>query len=255
MSDARNRNVAVASTPRLVKLGAALTAIAVFVLLAAPAGYASGVLPLLIALLAGLLLGLLAAIAGAAASLVGLVLVLRRPRAARRGAGLAAAALVAALAALAIPGRYLRDGATPPIHDITTDTGNPPQFVDVLPLRADAPNPAAYEGEAIASQQRTAYPEIRPLTVAAPPAVVFARALDVARDMGWTLVASDPAAGRIEATDTTFWFRFKDDVVVRLTPEGSGTRVDVRSLSRVGGGDVGTNARRIRTYLAALSAG
>ena len=67
--------------------------------------------------------------------------------------------------------------------------------------------------------------------------------------MGWEIVASDPAAGRIEATDTTFWFGFKDDVVVRVAAAPDGSRVDVRSLSRVGLSDVGTNAARIRKYL------
>jgi len=63
-------------------------------------------------------------------------------------------------------------------------------------------------------------------------------------------VATDPATGRIEATDSTFWFGFIDDVVVRLTPEtDGGTRVDVRSVSRVGLGDAGANARRVRNFL------
>ena len=70
--------------------------------------------------------------------------------------------------------------------------------------------------------------------------------------MRMAIVASDPQSGRIEATDTTFWFGFKDDVVIRVAPAGDGSRVDVRSLSRVGLSDVGTNAARIRKYLAAL---
>jgi uncharacterized protein (DUF1499 family) len=72
--------------------------------------------------------------------------------------------------------------------------------------------------------------------------------------MGWELVASDPIAGRIEATDTTFWFGFTDDIVIRVSPRGGGSRVDIRSVSRVGISDVGTNAARIRKYLAALKA-
>jgi uncharacterized protein (DUF1499 family) len=71
--------------------------------------------------------------------------------------------------------------------------------------------------------------------------------------MGWELVASDSAAGRIEATATTPWFGFKDDVVVRVRPDGSGSRIDVRSVSRVGKSDVGANAKRIRTYLADIA--
>ncbi|MEP6686793.1 MAG: DUF1499 domain-containing protein [Gemmatimonadales bacterium] len=141
----------------------------------------------------------------------------------------------------------------PPIHDISTDIADPPVFVAVLPLRADAPNPAAYGGREIAAQQERAYPDIRSLMLAATaPATAFARARDAARESGWAIVAADSADGRVEATATTGWFGFKDDVVVRIRPEGQGSRVDVRSVSRVGGSDVGTNARRIRAYLARL---
>ena len=108
--------------------------------------------------------------------------------------------------------------------------------------------------EAIASQQREAYPDLQPVTVEMPPAQAFERALATVQDMGWELVATEADAGRIEATDTTFWFGFKDDVVIRVKPAGGGSRIDIRSLSRVGGGDVGTNAKRIRDYVAALTA-
>jgi uncharacterized protein (DUF1499 family) len=67
--------------------------------------------------------------------------------------------------------------------------------------------------------------------------------------MCWKIVESNPDLGRIEATDTTLWFGFKDDVVVRVTPKEQGSRIDVRSVSRVGRSDVGTNARRIERYL------
>jgi len=67
------------------------------------------------------------------------------------------------------------------------------------------------------------------------------------------VVASDAAAGRIEATATTRWFGFKDDVIVRIRPEAAGSRVDVRSVSRVGRGDLGANAARVREFLAKLS--
>jgi len=86
-----------------------------------------------------------------------------------------------------------------------------------------------------------------------PPPVAFSRALEAAERMGWTLVANNPAEGRIEATDTTFWYGFKDDIVIRVTPAGAGSRVDVRSVSRVGRSDIGTNARRVRRYLAKLA--
>jgi uncharacterized protein (DUF1499 family) len=104
----------------------------------------------------------------------------------------------------------------------------------------------------LAEQQREGYPDLAPVTLSLPPEQAFDRALTVAQDDGWEIVTADRTAGRIEATDTTFWFGFKDDVVVRLTPWGTGTRVDVRSVSRVGRSDVGTNARRITSFLEAV---
>ncbi len=146
-----------------------------------------------------------------------------------------------------------RARAAPPIHDISTDLEHPPGFVAVLPLRSGAPNSSEYGGTEVAAAQRRGYPDIRPLIVAAPPPVAFAQALDAAKRMGWTLVAADSSEGRIEATATTAWFGFKDDVVIRVTPATTGSRIDVRSVSRVGKSDVGTNAARIRAYLAKLS--
>lgn len=140
----------------------------------------------------------------------------------------------------------------PPIHDITTDTVNPPPFVAILPLRKDAPNPAAYGGAEIAAKQKAAYPDVTTLVLDIPADKAFEAALAAARGMGWKVVATEPKEGRIEATDTTFWFGFKDDVVVRIAPAGNRSLVDVRSVSRVGRSDVGTNARRILSYLAKL---
>lgn len=177
-----------------------------------------------------------------------------------RPAGPRAALLLGALAVSGavfwVPWQIARRAkAVPVIHDITTDTAEPPAFVAVLPLRAGAANPAEYGGPKVAAEQAKAYPDIRPLYLAASPGDAFRKALDAARAQGWTIVAADPAAGRIEATATTRWFGFKDDVVVRVRPDGTGSRVDVRSVSRVGKSDLGTNARRIRDYLARLAGG
>lgn len=140
----------------------------------------------------------------------------------------------------------------PYIHDITTDTESPPAFAAILKERAGAPNPAEYGGPEIARLQRQAYPDIEPLRAAVPPAEAFNAALETARELDWTIVATDPAAGRIEASDRTFWFGFTDDIVVRVAPASDGARVDVRSKSRVGKSDIGTNARRIRSFLQEL---
>ncbi|HET6545620.1 MAG TPA: DUF1499 domain-containing protein [Rhodanobacteraceae bacterium] len=160
------------------------------------------------------------------------------------------AALVIGLAVAYVPWHGLRQArSVPPIHDITTDTANPPRFVAILPLRAGAANPATYGGAEVAAAQRKAYADIRPHRTDAATDVAFKRALAAARAMDWDIVASDAASGRIEATATTTWFGFKDDIVIRVAAAGSGSVVDVRSVSRVGKSDVGTNARRIRAYL------
>jgi uncharacterized protein (DUF1499 family) len=171
----------------------------------------------------------------------------------RRGTNLAILSLVIGLVTAGLPlSTYRTARKLPPIHDVTTDTDNPPQFVAVLPLRVKALNPVKYGGPAVAAKQKSAYPDIVPIQLSLPPEQVFDRALAAAREMGWDIVASDSVQGRIEATATTFWFGFKDDVVIRIAPDNNGSRVDIRSLSRVGGGDVGTNAKRIRAFMAKL---
>lgn len=169
-------------------------------------------------------------------------------------AAVAGAIGVAIALALVVPTLELQRtaGQVPRIHDITTDTANPPQFVALLAVRQKSPNGPEYGGEKIASQQKAAYPDIQPRTLDVPPARAFERALAAARAMGWEIVAAAPEDGRIEATATTRWFRFKDDVVVRVAAQGVGSRIDVRSKSRLGRSDLGANAKRIRAYLREL---
>jgi len=158
--------------------------------------------------------------------------------------------IVVSAGMIAVPVYWLyRAQHVPRIHDITTDTIDPPRFEAILPLRRDAPNSAEYGGTAIAAQQQAAYPDIRSLFIARPPSEVFDLALAKVRAYGWQVVDARRALGRIEATDTTFWFGFKDDVVIRIRAVTGGSRLDVRSVSRVGLSDVGTNARRIRCFL------
>lgn len=162
-------------------------------------------------------------------------------------------ALLCGVAVAAVPVSWkLKAKKLPMIHDISTDTFNPPQFVAVLPLRKDAANPAEYGGPLYAELQKKAYADLRTEILDLPSVQVFDRAAAAARAMGWRIVATDPGAGRIEASDTTFWFGFVDDIVIRVTAAGERTLVDVRSVSRVGKSDVGTNAERIRKYLKRL---
>ena len=146
----------------------------------------------------------------------------------------------------------------PPIHDISTNRINPPEFVAVAPLRADAPNTLVYGGSNNMTPERLieltdeAYPDLVTQHYSESVNVIFEKALAAVDDLGWELVAQDGSAGRIEATDTTFWFRFKDDIVIKIDQQGSDTAVDVRSVSRVGTGDVGANAIRMRKLFALL---
>jgi len=173
-----------------------------------------------------------------------------------KGTFMALGAIAVCAIVIAMPlNQRMKARGVPPIHDITTDTQDPPAFVDVLPLRKDAANPADYEkdgGAKIAAQQAKAYPDIKPLELSMSPAEAFDKALAVVRKMGWDVVAEAKADGRIEATDTTFWFGFKDDIVIRIRATASGARLDIRSESRIGLSDIGVNARRVRAFLAAM---
>jgi uncharacterized protein (DUF1499 family) len=193
-------------------------------------------------------------IAGMALSLWGAIL--NRPGSGRRGFLLALTGIILGALAFGVPGNWYRIAKrVPMIHDITTDTENPPVFVAVLPLRKDAPNPAEYGGPEIAAKQRAAYPDIRPIEVGISPEKAYENALAAARQMGWKIVDGNLQEGRIEATATTRWFGFKDDVVIRIAPNADkGSRLDIRSVSRVGISDVGTNACRIRAFLKKFTA-
>jgi uncharacterized protein (DUF1499 family) len=172
---------------------------------------------------------------------------------ARRGLGWAAVGLLVGVALIAVPLWTVRQAnGLPRIHDVTTDTELPPPFVAVLALRKNAPNPAEYGGPTVAAQQKKGYPDLAPQRIERPPVAVFNAARQTAQAMDWQLVASEPGDGRIEATARTFWMGFQDDIVVRVRADGTGTRVDIRSVSRVGGSDFGTNARRVRAFQAKL---
>ncbi|MFN2315356.1 MAG: DUF1499 domain-containing protein [Gemmatimonadales bacterium] len=176
----------------------------------------------------------------------------------RAGTGVPWAAALLGLAALVplgmVASMIVTGFRVPVIHDITTDTDDPPAFVALLPLREGAESPAEYDGPEAARLQLEGYPALAPLRTAQPPAEVLPAAAEVADELGWTVQVVAPAEGRLEALATTKWFGFTDDVVVRVRPDGSGSVVDIRSKSRVGRSDLGANAARIRKFLAALAA-
>ena len=162
-------------------------------------------------------------------------------------------ALLLSTIAIAIPLSMLNKGkSVPPIHDISTDLVNPPEFVAIAPLRADAPNPVEYAGVEAATQQRAAYPELQTLNYLQSKSELVEATKQVIDHLGWQLVNIDADQGIVEATDRTMWFGFKDDVIVRITDNGSKRLVDIRSKSRVGGSDLGKNAERIHDFIEEL---
>ncbi|WP_092066937.1 DUF1499 domain-containing protein [Poseidonocella pacifica] len=142
----------------------------------------------------------------------------------------------------------------PPIHDITTDTGSPPQFLVLDDTRPGARNSLDYGGAETAESQKSAFPDIAPIQTDLSGQEAYQRALKVAGDMGWKTVDAQDDALRFEATAHTPVFHFADDVVVVVSPAPTGSRVDIRSVSRVGRGDRGVNAARVRAFLDAFGA-
>jgi len=199
-------------------------------------------------------------IAAAVLAIVALLVVLVLGAMARRGTRLgtvtfATLGLLLGGAAFLLPWSWRRHAmSVPAIHDITTDFVNPPEVTASRALRdtTQGMNSWVYEGDTIARQQRKAYPDIRPVMLAMPTDDAYRAALRAARDMGWQILLEDPVARRVEAMDVTKWYGFKDDVSIRVSAASGISKVDIRSISRVGGSDVGMNARRIRNYIAKL---
>lgn len=146
----------------------------------------------------------------------------------------------------------LQGAKAPPIHDITTDIDHPPPFRLAQALRRPGDNPTDYPKETAADRQRQAYPDIAPLEVALPPTEAFEAALAVAGRLGWRIVNENREEGLIEALDRTLLFGFIDDIVIRVSAAENGSRIDLRSASRAGVGDLGVNAGRIRSFVAAF---
>ena len=136
----------------------------------------------------------------------------------------------------------------PMIHDITTDIDDPPGFTMISSLRTTKENSLEYAGESIAAEQLKAFPDIQALFSTMTPQDAHVQALKTMETLGWVVIFSDESSGNIEAYDKSNVFGFIDDVVVRIRPEGKGSLIDMRSVSRVGEGDLGANARRIRQF-------
>lgn len=177
--------------------------------------------------------------------------------------------LIGSAILVGIPANYLWHVYTlPPIHDISTDIGDAPQFHTLLEWRKGAPNPARYDGPVVitydgekmttALAQKNAYPDIKPVELLAGRtpqrefiAKFFWRALNAVNALGWQVASFDAKTGRIEATSTSLWFGTVSDIAIRVRPAGQiGVRIDIRAKSRRGVSDGGRNAELIRDFIA-----
>ena len=178
-----------------------------------------------------------------------------------RGMGRILVALLLDIAILAYPAYLaLQYRRLPPIHDITTDPIDPPRFEVLARLRAgDGANPAVYAGLYSAEQQRIAYPEVEAATVEVPPQTAYETALELITKRKWLVVDARPPApprreGRIEAIARTPIMGFREDIAVRILPDGPGARIDLRSSSRYFDHDLGSNAARIARLVEDINA-
>ncbi len=152
---------------------------------------------------------------------------------------------------------------SPPIHDVSTDIEYAPKFVALLPLRSGAQNGPDYDGAkvityggkkmTVAYAQKKTYPDIKSAALLSRPDVVFWRGFEAAKRMGWNIVFFSEKDGRIEATETSFWFGLVTDISIRVKPAGTiGARLDIRAESRTGDNDMGSTAQLVRDYLKEL---
>ena len=165
----------------------------------------------------------------------------------RAWAGIAAAAI---LSGVLLNGAGLLGGSAPPIHDITTDIDDPPVFSAAVQRATGRSNGTDYPdgGADVPAQQRAAFPDLAPIEVDLPPAEALRRARETAEALGWTVSWVDEETLRMEAFEVTRVFQFVDDIAIRVRRAGSGSVIDLRSNSRVGGGDIGANAARIIAF-------
>lgn len=141
-------------------------------------------------------------------------------------------------------------GDVPPINDITTNVDDPPEFVQAP---TETGTDMSYDAARYRDLTLAGYPDLRTIRLDVPPARAFARVEHAARELGWEIRYTDPDTGTLEAEDVTRIFKFVDDIVVRVRPDGDGSAVDVRSKSRMGRGDLGANAARIRALREAIT--
>ena len=228
----------------------AMSVLAIAILLCGPFAYKSGLLPLqpaLLSLIVSLGLGVITLLL----SIIMLIVSLKKQLEGERNL-MIGALIICCIPVLLVGGQLRMATSVPEIHDITTDTNNPPEFQKIVVLRKDAMNSLVYEyngsAEKLAELQLAAYPELKVIDSTLTVSDAVEKSASILREMGLEIINVDADAGIVEATDTTFWFGFKDDIVVRIVAVSDGTSIDLRSVSRVGRSDVGVNAARIMTF-------
>ena len=230
--------------------GLGLAIVAGLVLIAAGPGYRVGWWPLdtgFALVTYGLLIGLASISLSVAALMLSWYVV------STRGRIYGLAGVIVALVVAYVPYHwYLLERDSPPIHDIVTDPEHPLAFDKLAATRATHQNSVAYGGTEVAQMQHDAYPDIAPLISEQPASAAFAAVMEVVSDANWDVANVDTDDMTVEATDQSFWFGLKDDIIVKVTSAGAGSRIDMRSQSRIRIGDAGTNARRVRQVLLAL---
>ncbi|HEU0215975.1 MAG TPA: DUF1499 domain-containing protein [Stellaceae bacterium] len=236
----------------LAVAGLALAIVALLVLAAGPIGWRAGLWHYRIGLLTLMPAAGFLGVAALALSAAGLLAGLRARG--RRDLAIALLGMLIGAGVTYFPWHWSNQrGAFPQVNDVTTDFADPPSLAFSEALRkAEEGNPTAYEAYRFARVQQRAYPDIVPARLAVSPTAAFGKALALVKAGGWTIVTADRSADVIDAYDRSFWFGFTDDIAIRVTPDGEGSRVDMRSSARQGRGDFGVNARRVRTFLVAL---
>ncbi|XPF96248.1 DUF1499 domain-containing protein [Colwellia sp. RE-S-Sl-9] len=161
-------------------------------------------------------------------------------------------AILLAIPAVGLSMQAAKAKSLPFLHQVSTDTVNLPQFKAILALRGEGTNPLEYDSEKLAPLQQKVYPELQPIVSILNTEQAFNKAIDTAIKLGWEIVAKDIKQGMIEAVDTSLLWGFKDDVAIRIQATDTGSKIDLRSISRIGGTDLGANAKRIKSFISSF---
>ncbi|MCH2191756.1 MAG: DUF1499 domain-containing protein [Gammaproteobacteria bacterium] len=197
------------------------------------------------------------ALAGVAAFVVGILFFLIRRKADTVGAKAAlVGAIIGILPVIPLGLQAKKARSLPFIHNVSTDTVNAPEFDKIASIRTESDNPHTYnpnqqigETGTLAQLQLEAYPNVKTYASKLSPEEALAKAEEIANELGWEIVNINAEKGILEATETTLLWGFKDDIIVRVEPENGQTLIDLHSVSRFGGSDLGVNAARIERFL------